>query len=189
MLLETIRCESGEAQHLSYHQGRLENTLKTLGYDTIYPLQTLISPPDSGLYRCRFLYDQNGYTIEYHPYTPKKITSLRLVHADTLEYSLKFADRSVLNTLYDQRGECDDVLIVKNALLTDTTIANIALYIDGKWLTPATPILEGTTRARLIDNKTLDTAYLTPSDCAKATKIAIMNAMVGFIEVENGIIT
>lgn len=189
MLLETIRCESGEAHHLPYHEQRMKRSLQTLGYRTYYDLNALISPPDNALYRCRFLYDQNGYTIEYHPYAPKKITSLRLVHADTLEYPLKFADRDALNALQEKRGECDNVLIVKNGLITDTTIANIALYIDGKWLTPATPILEGTTRARLIDNKTLDTAYLTPSDCAKATKIAIMNAMVGFVEVENGIIT
>ena len=189
MLLETIRCESGEGHHLPYHQARLDNALKTLGYDTSYPLQTLISPPDNRIYRCRFLYDQNGYRIEYHPYIPKKIASLRLVQGDDVEYSLKFADRDALNLLYEKRDGCDDILIVKNGLITDTTIANIALYIQGKWITPSTPILEGTTRARLIENGTLSTAYLTPSDCTKATKVAIMNAMLGFVEVDNGIIT
>lgn len=189
MLLETIRCESGEAHHLPYHQQRMKRSLQTLGYRTYYDLNALISPPDNALYRCRFLYDQNGYEIEYHPYTPKKISSLRLIHADDLEYPLKFADRDALTALHENRGECDDVLIVKNGLITDTTIANIALYLDGKWLTPATPILEGTTRARLIEQGLLMRAYLTSSDCTKATKVAIMNAMVGFVEVDNGIIS
>jgi 4-amino-4-deoxychorismate lyase len=56
-------------------------------------------------------------------------------------------------------------------------------------LTPSTPLLEGTTRARLLDEGFLSAACLTPKDIQKADKIAIMNAMVGFVEVENGIIS
>lgn len=188
MLLETIRCERGEALHLPYHQKRLEKSSQVLGIHQKYDLQTLIVPPDNELYRCRFLYDTNGYTIEYHPYTPKKISSLKLLTCDTIEYSLKYADREILNTLFEERGECDDILVVKNNHLTDTTIANIALFIKGQWLTPESPLLEGTTRERLLDEKFLTLAPLTRNDIARASKVALMNAMVGFIEVENGII-
>ncbi|HEX5330706.1 aminotransferase class IV, partial [Sulfuricurvum sp.] len=73
--------------------------------------------------------------------------------------------------------------------LRDTTIANIALLIEGRWFTPESPLLEGTTRARLIEEGFLTAASLTPKDIEKATKIALMNAMVGFVEVENGIIS
>lgn len=189
MLLETIRCENGEANNLIYHQQRMERSLAKLGWRAIYDLESLILPPNDGLYRCRFLYDANHYTVEYHPYIPKKISSLRLLQADTLEYSLKSADREALNELFAQRGSSDDVLIVKNNLLCDTTIANIALLIDNQWLTPSTPLLEGTTRARFLDKGFLCAAHLTPKDIQKAAKIAIMNAMVGFVEVENGIIS
>lgn len=189
MLLETIRCENGEADNLIYHQRRMEYSLEKLGWNAIYDLESIIIPPKSGLYRCRFLYNADSYTVEFHPYVPKKISSLRLIQADTLEYSLKSADRESLNALFAQRGSSDDVLIVKNNLLCDTTIANIALLIDNQWLTPSTPLLEGTTRARLLDEGFLNTALLTPKDIEKAAKIAIMNAMVGFVEVENGIIS
>jgi len=188
MLLETIRCEHNEAKHLSYHQKRLELACQALGITKRYDLNALITPPDEKLYRCRFLYDHEGYSIEFHPYSPKKIDSLKLITCDTLEYPLKYADREVLNALFELREECDDVLIVKNGCLSDTTIANVALQIDGVWLTPDKPLLKGTTRARLMAEKFLTPAPLSPSDIAKATKIAIMNAMVGFIEVENGII-
>lgn len=188
MLLETIRCERGEALNLPYHQKRLNKSSQVLGIHQKYDLQTLIAPPDNELYRCRFLYDTNEYTIEYHPYTPKKMSSLKLLTCDTLEYPLKYSEREQLTTLFEQRKDCDDVLIVKNNHLTDTTIANIALFIEGKWLTPESPLLEGTTRERLLDEKFLTLAPLTPDDIGRASKVALMNAMVGFIEVENGII-
>jgi 4-amino-4-deoxychorismate lyase len=188
MLLETIRCVDGEALHLTYHQMRLNQSLQSLGIKANYDLNTLVIPPDTYLYRCRFLYDANGYEIEFHPYVPKQITSLKLITCDTLEYSLKYANRESLNELFKVRGTCDDVLIVKNGYLCDTTIANIALKIEGLWLTPDIPLLMGTTRARLIAEGFITPAPLSTSDIAKATQIAIMNAMVGFVEVENGII-
>lgn len=187
-LLETIRCEGGIAHHLTYHQHRLNASFDTLGISKKYTLSDLITPPDDALYRCRFLYDESHYTVEYHPYSPKKITSLRLIHANTIDYSLKYADRNVLEKLFDTRDGCDDILIVKNGYLTDTTIANISLFIDNQWVTPESPLLAGTTRSRLIDEGKIIPARLSVFDARKASKIALMNAMTGFVEIENAII-
>lgn len=187
-LLETIRCEGGIAHHLSYHQKRLETSLRMVGVSTPYNLSELIIPPDDALYRCRFLYTSHSFTIEFHPYTPKKTSTLRLIPNDIITYSYKFADRHALNALYEQRNGCDDVLILKNNLLTDTSIANIAFYLDNQWLTPETPLLEGTTRARLIDEGKIFPARLSAFDARNASKIALMNAMIGWVEMENGII-
>lgn len=189
LLFETIRCQDGLVTHLSYHQERLNASLQCLGSQTHFDLNTLIVPPSSGLYRCRFVYDATDFHIEYHPYTPRTITSLRLVCDDTIHYPLKYTHRDHLNSLFERRESCDDVLIVKEGVIRDTTIANIALYIEGQWLTPQVPLLRGTTRARLLDEGFLLPAVLTPMDIAHAQKIAIMNAMVGFVEIENGIIT
>lgn len=187
-LLETIRCEGGIAHHLPYHQKRLETSLQRLGESTEYNLSELITPPDNALYRCRFLYTPLSCTIEFHPYSPKKISTLRLIACDTINYPLKYAHREALNALYEQRNGCDDILILKNNLLTDTSTANIALLINNQWLTPETPLLEGTTRARLIDEKKIFPARLSASDAHNASKIALINAMIGFFEMENGII-
>jgi 4-amino-4-deoxychorismate lyase len=155
---------------------------------TRYNLSELINPPDNALYRCRFLYDHTHCSIEYHPYLPKKITSLRLIHDNTIDYSLKYAHRTQLDSLYAQRGECDDVLILKNNSVTDTTIANVAFFINDQWLTPDIPLLEGTTRERLLDEGKITPARLSVSDVLSAQKIMLMNAMMGCIEMENGII-
>lgn len=182
-------CDHGIAHNLFYHQQRLNATLQKFNIETSYLLSELISPPDCLLYRCRFLYDASSYHIEYLPYISKKITSLRLIHDDTLEYSSKYSDRNQLNQLFNARDGCDDILIVKNGYLTDTTTANIALFIDDRWLTPKTPLLEGTTRSRLIREGKIFPVSLRVSDLVRAQKIALMNALTGFIEIENGTIS
>lgn len=188
ILLETIRCEGGKAHHLPYHQKRLELSLQQLGSNASYNLSKLITPPDDGLYRCRFLYTPISFSIEFHPYTPRKISTLRLIHRDTLNYSFKYAHRDSLNILFEQRNGCDDILIVKNDLITDTSIANVAFLLDGQWFTPESPLLKGTTRARLIDEGKIKIANLRLSDVNNTSKIALMNAMMGWVEMENGII-
>ncbi|MDD5386293.1 MAG: aminotransferase class IV [Sulfuricurvum sp.] len=181
-------CNQGVAHHLFYHQRRLDSTLQKFNISTSYNLSELINPPDAALYRCRFLYDEAQCSIEYHPYIPKKIISLRLIQDNTIKYSSKYSDRSSLDKLFDARDGCDDILIVQNGCLTDTTIANIAFFINNQWFTPETPLLEGTTRSRLIDEGKITPAVLSISDALKAPKIALMNAMIGFIEMDNGII-
>lgn len=188
MFLETLRCEGGKAAHLVYHQRRLDKTLRYFGFTDTYDLTQLIIPPDDALYRCRFLYDGSGYSTQYLPYLPRRMTSLRAVNADNIDYPFKHAERDALNDLYAQRGESDDVLIIRNGLLTDTTIANIALYDGRRWLTPETPLLEGTTRARLIDEGFLYPAPLSLEEITASRKVAVFNALMGFVEVENGII-
>jgi 4-amino-4-deoxychorismate lyase len=188
MLLETILCTDGIAQNLRYHQYRLDRSLRQLGFSRSFDLNSLIIPPKEGMYRCRFVYQGFDYAIEYIPYCPKPISSLQLVNDDSIEYPLKYSDRTHLNALFEQRKKSDDVLIIKNGLLTDTTIANVALLINGQWVTPKSPLLEGTTRARLIEMKFLTVAPLTQYDIHKAKKVAVLNAMIGFVEVENGII-
>lgn len=188
MLLETIRCEGALPLHLSYHQLRLDATCQSLGISRTYDLESLIIPPDEGVYRCRFLYDATAASIEFHPYVQRTFSSLKLINGDAVDYPFKYADRSDLDRLFEQREGCDDVLIVQDRFLRDTTIANVALHIGGRWMTPERPLLGGTTRARLIDEGFLLPAALRVEDIAKADKIALINAMMGFVEVEHGII-
>jgi len=188
VFLETVLCVEGEARNLPYHQQRLSNTLRHHGVVCIYDLKRLIAPPKKGVYRCRFIYDAYGFSVEYHPYSPKQIVSLRAVVDDKIEYPHKMVDRNRLDALYALRDGCDDVLIIREGQLTDTTIANIALFDGSRWLTPQKPLLEGTSRARLIDEGFLTPAPLRLEDIASAQKIAVFNALIGFVEVENGII-
>ena len=76
------------------------------------------------------------------PYTVRHVHSLALIQADHIDYTYKSAGREPLNRLFALRGACDDILIVKQGLLTDTSIANIALSDGTHWYTPAHPPAE-----------------------------------------------
>lgn len=166
----------------------MDNSLKQLGYSSHYDLSSLISSPDSRLYRCRIIYDAVSISIEYIPYQKRKIRKLQPVQADELYYALKYADRSALDALLLQKGDADDILIIKNSLVTDTSIANIAFFDGRRWLTPRHPLLKGTTRARLLDEQKIFEREIHLDDLDKYSHFALLNAMIGFDEIKNGII-
>lgn len=188
LFLETIKADNGRLFHLDYHQKRLERTLKAFGIETHYNLEAMLDPPPEGLIRCRVLYDAEQLEAVYLPYVVKRFRTLQAVIDDEIVYDYKFANRTALDADYEERDGADDVVIVKNGLLTDTTIANIALFDGERWITPKTPLLRGTTRQRLLDEGILTEADIPLKELKRYERCAVMNAMVGFIEVEDGII-
>lgn len=174
-----------KAKNLSYHQARLNTTIfENFGIKGDIDLNRLISPPDENFYRCRVVYGKRVQKIEYLPYILKKINSFMVLEAD-INYHYKSINRDDINHLLKQKKDCDDILIIKNGKLQDTSIANIALSIDGIWLTPQNPLLEGTMRAKLLNEKKIFRKDLMIDDLKKMKKFAIMNAMVGFLELED----
>ena len=180
LLLETIKIEDGKIHNLSYHQQRCNQSRQALfqSADTL-ELSSIINPPKKGLYRCRILYGETLHSIDYIPYTPKKIQTLRIVPSD-IDYSLKYANRDSLNALLESNKDVDEVIIEKNGYLTDTTISNIAFYDGEQWFTPAKPLLEGTIRAKLIDEGFLQVKDVKREDLYHYSQVALMNAMIGF---------
>jgi len=179
--LETIKAVDAKLYYLSYHQKRLE---KTLGNANIL-LQDVLQPPASGFYRCRVVYDDTEYRVTYHRYEKKSIQTLKLVVDDEIEYSKKYYDRSKIDMLLEKKSFCDDILIVKNSLITDTSIANIALKYKNEWITPKKPLLEGTTRARLLEKGKIFEEDISVEDLDKFKQVALMNAMIDFDIIPN----
>jgi 4-amino-4-deoxychorismate lyase len=118
--------------------------------------------------------------IKYQLYKKKEIKTFKVIFDDTIEYDYKYLDRTAIEKLYSQKEDCDEIIIVKNGLLTDTSIANICLQQNGTWHTPKKPLLLGTQRAKLLDQDKLIQTDLTLNDLKKAEKIALCNAMIGF---------
>lgn len=185
-LLETIHILGGKALHLCYHQDRIDASRKRLGYHSALPLE--LCPPKNGEYRCRLLYEKEIESIEYLPYQCKEIRSFTLLHSDIL-YDLKYENRDAINALLEKKGASDEIIIVKNSLITDTSIANLAFFDGQEWLTPASPLLRGTTRQRLLDEKKIKCADIEYKELKNYQKIAVMNAMVDFCVIENAIIS
>ena len=180
-LLETIRAEDGVALHLPFHQLRLE---RAIGENQI-ELSEILNPPKSGLYRCRVVYDSEGYEVSYHSYTKRSVTKLKLIEDNFIEYAKKYADRGALDALFAQKGDADDVLIVKNGLITDTTIANVAFLYKNHWITPKQALLNGTTRMRLRLEGRIVEEEIYADDIKKFEAMALMNAMIDFDIIHN----
>lgn len=180
LLLETIRIEEGQIHNLPYHQNRCTKSRQKLFHSSdVLDLSSIIDAPKVGLYRCRILYAERLHSIEYIPYTPKEIQRLKIISSD-IEYSLKYANRDALNALLESNKDVDEVIIEKNGYLTDTTISNIAFFDGKQWLTPEEPLLEGTMRAKLIDEGFLQTKQIKKDELQNYSQVGLMNAMIGF---------
>jgi 4-amino-4-deoxychorismate lyase len=137
---------------------------------------SFLSPPN-GVYRCKVIYAEDILSVEFLAYEKKEIKTLKLVESD-IAYSHKFVDRKDIENIFALRGEADDILVVKNGLLADTSIANIALLDkNGRWLTPKTPLLCGTMRQKLLNDGFLIEADIKASDICGFEGVAIMNAL------------
>lgn len=173
---ETIKCEDYEIFNLEYHSKRVSNTV---GLNL--NLQEYIYPPTNELLRCKLIYDESGVLeVDYFPYKKREINSFKLIFDDNIDYSKKYLNRDYLNNLFSKKENCDEVMIIKNGLISDTTIANIAIYLDGIWITPKKPLLKGTTRDRYLKEGKLIEKDISAEDLKKASKIALMNAMIDF---------
>jgi len=182
--IETISVQGLKAKNLSYHQSRLNQTISSnFGTDHKIDLQNSITPPDTNFYRCRVIYDTKIIKIEYLPYVMKKLYSFKVLESN-IEYPYKNTNRAEIDELLSKKEDCDEIIIAKNGLLRDTSIANIAIFKNNRWQSPHVPLLKGTMRAKLLDEKKIITANLTIDDLKKAKRFAIMNAMIGFVELQ-----
>lgn len=186
--LETIKIQDGVVYNMPYHQKRFEEVLRYFSIDTIPQLFNIINPPKNGLFRCRIVYDPmalSSMEVTYTPYEKRAIKSFKIIVDDTIEYRFKYLDRTHIDKLFEQRDECDEILIVKNGFVCDTSIANIAFYIDGMWKTPKAPLLKGTTRERLLFEKKMEEVDIKVEDLWHVQNIALMNAMIDFDTIDS----
>lgn len=184
--IETIRIEKGRLRNIAYHDRRMNEVRREVwGVDRSVSLETYIdASPYEERTRCRVTYGRDVESVEFFPYQIRPVHSLQLVRGGQIEYRRKRADRSELNALFACRGEADDVLIVRGGLLTDTSIANIALGDGTGWYTPASPLLEGTQRACLMDAGMIRPLDIHADDLSRFQKIRLFNAMIDFGEIE-----
>jgi 4-amino-4-deoxychorismate lyase len=192
-LIESIKLLDGKFHHLSYHEERMMYSLKRLfGHNELVDLQGYLNSkrvPRKGLYKSRIVYDHRTMEIAFSPYIARPAQSLKVVDDDHLEYDLKFADRSGIDRLFQRRGRCDDILIIRHGRITDSSVANVVFRKGANWYTPASPLLRGTTRQRLLDQKNIQEEEISKKDIRSFETFKTINAMLEFdspeIEVSN----
>ena len=180
--IETIQVRDGELRNLTHHNRRMNETRKAVfGVSEQLDIRRYAEGcPVHGIHKCRVVYDREICEVAFSPYIMRPVHSLRLTYSDTVDYHYKSTDRKELEALYSLRGKQDDVLIVRNHLLTDTSIANVALEKEGVWYTPATPLLKGTKRAWLLEQGLLAECDIPADDIYSYSRIALFNAMIDF---------
>lgn len=187
--LETIQFAQGRHLNLDGHQARVNATFEQF-FPGVHPflLREMLSkneiPEGEGKYKCRLVYDERVQQLEYVPYSLPLITLLRLVETSMESSVCKSADRTEYNRAFALREECDDVLLIRNGLLTDTSYCNVALGDGSTWVTPLTPLLYGTRRADLLLQKTIVEKDIPAKEIFRYQKIRLFNAMIGFGELE-----
>ncbi|HUS86753.1 MAG TPA: aminotransferase class IV [Bacteroidales bacterium] len=189
LLVETIKFKDGRLYNIDFHSDRFNRTRRDLfGIGLAVNLESKIVIPayaSKGLFKCRIEYDDNIRKIEFIPYERKQINTLRLVEAGDLEYSFKFIDRNGLNELFDKRLGCDDILIIKNGHITDTSYANIVVKEkDGKWHTPSSYLLAGTKRAYLLGRGIISEREITPASLRRYRELRLINSMLDIGDTE-----
>jgi len=192
-LLETVKIINGKAPYIAFHNQRLNQARSLLfGAQEQIDLTSFLQPPSKkGLYRARIIYAKTIETIEYLPYQERHFQHFKMVEDNEIDYTFKYLNRAHLNRLLALKGQADDILIIKKGFVTDTSIANVAFWHQDKWLTPSTPLLKGTTRERLLSEQHIIEADIRLADLKQCSKMAIMNAMLGFYVIpktlENGL--
>lgn len=180
-LLETIKCLDGELSNLQWHNIRFNRARKEyFGLHTKMNLMNFIKVPTSakkGLFRCRITYSKAIDILEFIPHKIRDIKRIKLVEDNKIDYQYKYADRNNLTELFEKRGNCDDILIVKNGCITDSFTSNPVFFDGEQWWVPDTPLLAGTQRAKLIDEEKISVCRITTDDLSKYKKVGLINAM------------
>lgn len=144
-----------------------------------------------GVVKCRIVYRESIESMAFEHYVMRSIRSVTLVECGGIDYSYKYEDRSALNKLFEKRGECSDILIVKNGLITDISYANVVFrdFLGGLY-TPFQPLLEGTKRASLLSKGVIFEREIKASDIYSYEGFYVINAMIdiednNFIKTDN----
>jgi 4-amino-4-deoxychorismate lyase len=183
-LIESIRLFNGVFARLAWHQARVDRASEALFHTKpdwqLHDVLQAQAYPTNGLYKCRVLYDEKLVRIEFSAYQAKPIQTVKLVTVNAIEYSHKYADRTAIEAALALRDGCDDILIVKNGLLTDTSYANIVFGKDGRWFTPESHVLPGTMRQYLLEKGVIETATITVNNFRQYHQYKLINAMLQF---------
>jgi para-aminobenzoate synthetase/4-amino-4-deoxychorismate lyase len=92
--------------------------------------------------------------------------------------------KTTRRALYEDRSsrypDADDVLLINDrGEITESTVANVVVHLDGRWLTPpvASGCLPGIYRAALLDDGRIHERVVTLDDLGRADDVALINSV------------
>lgn len=176
---EVIKVKDGLFCNLPYHVARMNRTAKHFfGKEIEYAFapESIPACKQTGLVKCRVVYSDEILETEFSDYSFKPVKTIAIVHDNTIEYPYKSTDRSRLNELLEASG-CDEIIIVKNGYVTDSSCANIVLEDGSELYTPSTCLLPGIKREYLLNSSMVSERAVQLDDLLNVEKIHFINAM------------
>lgn len=178
LFLETIRWSDGKFHLLELHRRRMERTrLEVFGCACGVPDMSWLPPVPENLrnqtVKCRVIYDIAIRSIEFEPYAPRKVESLKIVDGRGIDYHLKYHDRSALSELARMRDDADEVIIVKDGFITDTSYSNLIFAAGDRLLTSDRPLLHGVMRSHLLESGKVSAVTLRADDILPGNRYGI----------------
>ncbi|MFP7656433.1 aminotransferase class IV [Chryseobacterium proteolyticum] len=135
---------------------------------------------EDGLFKLRIAYDlDKKVRTQMIPYAIPEILDFQLVENNTFDYSFKFEDRKELEKM-KMKSKAEEIIIVKNNHITDTSFSNI-LFMKGKeWFTPSTYLLNGVQRQNLLKKKKIKETEITLQNIKEFSHFQLINALNDF---------
>ena len=167
--------------NIYWHNQRFNSARSQLfGIDDVVNLRNYIQIPkafNNGVVKCRISYNYVIHDVEFEKYQLRPILSLKAIHSDII-YDFKYKEREAINQLYALKDSCDDILIIKDGQVTDTSYGNVAFLAHGKWYVPDRPLLQGTRRMNLISKSKVTPISIRTNDLHRYSHISVFNALI-----------
>ncbi len=198
-LLETLRWQPGRGYFLlRHHLARLAASADYFGFsidllEVRRQLADLARAFSAQRRRVRLLVADTGeITLEAAPLPHRAARRWRVAFAerpvnpaDVFLYH-KTTRRARYDTARADHPTCEDVLLWNTrGEITESTIANVVIKLDGRWLTPpvACGLLPGTLRAHLLAHDRIEETIITREMLAAAEGVYLINSVRGWIPV------
>jgi len=181
--IESIKVEDQEIFLLELHQKRINQTFAHFGKEGSIDLAKVfknLEHDEDGLFKLRLSYDlDKRVRTMMIPYAIPEIQSFQLVENNSFDYSFKFEDRKELDKM-KMKSKAEEIIIVKNNHITDTSFSNI-LFLKGKdWFTPGTYLLNGVQRQNLLKHKKIKETEITLQNIKQFSHFQLINALNDF---------
>ena len=189
-LFESILLEGGEYFLLPQHLERLKNSAEFFGFtfceDEIeQALDTVAAENPAGALKVKLTLSKHGHVeTETSAIAIREHWRVALANqpVDALDRFLfhKTTRRDFYNAQLEARPDCDDIIFWnERGEITESSIANVVVSIDGQLFTPPVEsgLLAGTFRNQLLHQGTIKERVITIEEYKRANEIFLINSV------------
>ncbi len=198
-LLETLRLEEGQFPRWALHWVRLQEAAAHFGYAVQHEaleqrLASLAQQHPHGVWRVRLCSDAQGKVQATAHELPPTVLPVRvqladrpIVEAHSEFVRFKTTRRSHYDAFTPSSADVFDTLLFNaSGELTEFTRGNVAVLLEGQWLTPPLDcgLLAGVGRALALGEGRIKEQRITLADFKRAQGLAFVNSLRGWMMAE-----